>query len=557
MPSAICYENLSFRYQDQPTGVLNDLSLDIEQGQFTVIAGPSGEGKSTFCRTLNNIIPLFFKGDLTGLRYVAGESLEKQRIAMMARKIGMVFQDFEQQLFSTNALLELAFGLENFGVSKREMEQRMQELLDRFQIAHLANREPSSMSGGEKQKLAIASVLAYKPEILVLDEPTTDLDPESKDFVIRALPELKDLVETVVIIDHETDRFQLADRVHLFRQGRINSSGSPAEILTNSVLLKENSLAPLDLVLLQEQLGDQPGLMDASELLGKWHGSSLKPHAVPQRSAGSPLIQVENLSFQYENRESPALQNVSFEIRKGEFFGIIGRNGSGKSTLLRQLNGLQYPTQGAIHIMGKEIREWNRKELSKAAALVFQNPDHQIFSATVKEEVEFGPKQLDFADEVRDKNVVRALRTMDLEAQRDRDPFQLSKGERQRVAVASMLSVNPEILMLDEPTTGLDYRQQTYLMELLRELNQNGATIVIVTHSLKLVGDYCNYAIVMERGLKKAEGHPRELFFQTTNGQSSSPYLFPKLPPLWELSRAMNGNALTVSEFASSLSRKP
>jgi energy-coupling factor transport system ATP-binding protein len=548
MASVIQYESVRFRYEDGETEILRDLSLEIEPGQFTVIAGPSGEGKSTFCRTLNNIIPLFFKGEFSGKRWVAGEWLEKQSTSSIARKVGMVFQDFEQQLFSTNALLELSFGLENFGVSRAEMDQRMEELLERFHLRHLSRREPFSMSGGEKQKLAIASVLAYKPQILVLDEPTTDLDPESKHFVMQTLPELKDWVETVLIVDHETDRFQDADRVFLFREGTIQSSGTPSEILTNSTLLESNSLAPLDLAVLQARLNEKAGLATPMELASSWSGSQLQPLDWPARTAAPAVIDVTNLSYRYENRDVEALQDVSFEIRKGEFLGIIGQNGSGKSTLLRHLNGLQHPQQGSIRILGKEIREWNRKDLSKTTALVFQNPDHQIFNTTVREEVEFGPLQLGFSEDQRKKNVERALQTMDLEAQQQRDPFQLSKGERQRVAVACMLSVSPEILMLDEPTTGLDYRQQTYLMQLLRELNKEGATIIIVTHSLKLVGDYCNYAILMEKGQKKAEGHPRDLFFR--NG------LFHKLPPLWELSRIMKGNALTVDEFASSLKKR-
>ncbi len=548
MDSAIRYDSVRFRYQEGVSEILRDLSLQIEPGEFTVIAGPSGEGKSTFCRTLNNIIPLFFRGEFSGKRWVAGEWLEKQTTSSMARKIGMVFQDFEQQLFSTSTLLELSFGLENFGVSPLEMEQRIEELLERFHLRHLSRREPFSLSGGEKQKLAIASVLAYKPQILVLDEPTTDLDPESKHFVMQTLPDLKDWVETVVIVDHETDRFQDADRLFLFRKGAIQASGPPSEILTNSTLLEANSLAPLDLVTLQARLNEKPSLATPAQLSARWDGYQLQLHDCPSRTTSAAVMEVTNLSYRYENRDVEALQDVSFEIRKGEFLGIIGQNGSGKSTLLRHLNGLQYPQKGSIRIVGKEIREWNRKDLSKTTALVFQNPDHQIFNTTVREEVEFGPQQLGFSEEQRKKNVERALQTMDLEAQQQRDPFQLSKGERQRVAVACMLSVSPEILMLDEPTTGLDYRQQSYLMELLRELNKEGATIIIVTHSLKLVGDYCNYAILMEKGQKKAEGHPRDLFFRDQ--------LFSKLPPLWELSRMMNGNSLTVDEFASLLKRR-
>jgi energy-coupling factor transporter ATP-binding protein EcfA2 len=548
MKSAISLEGVQFRYEDSPADVLRDLSLQIEPGEFVVVAGPSGEGKSTFCRTLNNIIPLFFRGTFSGKRWVAGDWLEKQPISSMARKVGMVFQDFEQQLFSTNAIQELSFGLENFGVSETEMRARMEELLERFRLRHLANREPFSLSGGEKQKLAIASVLAYKPQILVLDEPTTDLDPESKDFVMQSLPELKDWVETVVIVDHETDRFQDASKIFLYRAGAVQKSGTPAEILTDTKVLEENSLAPLDLIALQQQLGEVPLLKGGEELIRHWNGHSLKSLVSPSRSDSPAVMEVSHLSYAYDNRHEPALRNVSFEIRKGEFLGIIGQNGSGKSTLLRHLNGLQSPQKGTIRILGKEVREWNRKDLSKTAGLVFQNPDHQIFNTTVREEVEFGPRQIGFSEEQIKQNADRAIQTMDLEMQKDRDPFQLSKGERQRVAVASVLSVSPEILMLDEPTTGLDYRQQTYLMELLRTLNRDGATIIIVTHSLKLIGDYCSYAILMEKGEKKAEGHPRELFFQ--NG------LFQKLPPLWDLSRKMGGNALTVEEFVSHLIRK-
>jgi energy-coupling factor transport system ATP-binding protein len=542
--AAIRCEDVRFSYEEGMPEVLRNLSIEIPAGSYAVIAGPSGAGKSTFARILNNIIPLFYRGPFSGTRWIAGEYLENQSIASVAARVGMVFQDFEQQLFSTSSRLELAFAMENFNISIAEMQQRMDVLTSRFGIAHLLDREPLSLSGGEKQKLAIATVMAYRPQILVLDEPTTDLDPQSREFVLQVIPQLKDWVETVIVIDHESDQFQEADFIYLLRDGLIQISGPPADLLTRSQVLIENSLAPLDLVLLQERLGYIPKLMTAGQLQQTLADRSLAPVAPVPRPAAPPVVEMAQLNFQYKDQTQPALEQIELEIRQGEFIGIIGNNGSGKSTLIRHLNGLQFPQSGRVRVLGKEVREWNRKELSRKVGLVFQNPDHQIFESTVQAEIEFGPRQFGFTEAEIRKNAERAIEVMDLSQLVERDPFQLSKGERQRVAVASVLSVNPDILILDEPTTGLDHRQQRYLMNLLHEFNQTGTTVIIVTHALKLVGDYCSYAVVLSQGKKIAEGHPGELFF------SDVPF---KLPPLYELSKRKGGNALSVDNFIKNL----
>ena len=544
MSRAVFCQQLHFTYEASDKPVLNGVDIEIEQAEFAVIAGPSGAGKSTFCRTLNNIIPLYYGGHLSGHRQIAGEILEKQSIASLARKVGMVFQDFEQQLFSTSALLELVFGLENFGVQAPEMRERIEGLMKSFGLQHLARREPFSLSGGEKQKLAIASVIACKPPILVLDEPTTDLDPESKEFVLSFLPELKEWVETLIVVDIETEQFQAADRIYLFNEGHISAHGKAEEILTNSELLTANSLRAPDLVRVQELLRQKPGLLSVPQLRDSLASYRLESFPVPARINTPPAIVVENLTYRYGDQDSDALKNVSLEIREGEFAGIVGRNGSGKSTLLRHLNGLQLPQKGSVRVFDEETAEWDAKKLAREVGLVFQNPDHQIFNATVRAELEFGPRLFHLPEEQVQTNVRKAVETMDLTSQLERDPFQLSKGERQRVAVASVLSLTPRILILDEPTTGLDYKQQKYLMELLRDLNRQGATIVIVTHALKLVAEYCDYCVVLSSGSNIAEGPPRSVFF---NGSTM------KLPPLLELSAKMNGNALTAEEFVRNL----
>jgi energy-coupling factor transport system ATP-binding protein len=544
MNPAVSCQELHFTYESSDKPVLNGVDIEIQQGEFAVIAGPSGAGKSTFCRTLNNVIPLYYKGNLTGRRQIAGETLQQQPIASLARKVGMVFQDFEQQLFSTSALLELVFGLENFGVQPSEMRERIAGLLKNFGLQHLARREPFSLSGGEKQKLAIASVIACKPPILVLDEPTTDLDPESKEFVLNFLPELKDWVETLIVVDIETEQFQTADKVYLFNEGRVSAQALSAEILTNSKLLTENSLRPLDLVRIQELLKQKPKLLSVPDMLDTLARYRLEPSPVPGRLTTAPAIVVENLTYRYRDQETDALKNVCLEIREGEFAGIIGRNGSGKSTLLRHLNGLQLPQKGSVRVFDEDTALWDHRKLAREVGLVFQNPDHQIFNTTVRAELEFGPRLFHLPEEQVQANVRKAVEAMDLTSQLERDPFQLSKGERQRVAVASVLSLTPRILILDEPTTGLDYRQQKYLMELLRDLNHQGATIVIVTHALKLVAEYCDYCVVLSSGSSISEGHPRSVFFSGSGM---------KLPPLLELSAGMNGNALTADEFVQNL----
>jgi energy-coupling factor transport system ATP-binding protein len=545
--SPVICENVEFSYADTNQLLLRGVNVEVKKGEFVVVAGPSGAGKSTFCRALNNIIPLFFRGPLSGKRRIAGEWLDKQPIAAISKKVGMVFQDFEQQLFSTSAFLELTFGPENFGIAREEIQSRIEELLGKFGISHLMNREPLSLSGGEKQKLAIASVVAYKPEVLVLDEPTTDLDPESREFVLQILPDLKNWVETVILIDHETEQFQTADRVFLFQNGAFHAEGSPQEILCRSDLLESNSLYPLDLVRVQESVGITPQLVSATALAETLRDHELRTIAVPERMKAPPVAEASNLTFQYEGAATPALNGVSFELREGEFIGIFGHNGSGKSTLLRHFNGLQMPQQGQLKILDKDVKNWNRKELAHHVGLVFQNPDHQIFNASVKEELEFGPRQFGFSDEDVRQNAARASKAMDLDALLEKDPFQLSKGERQRVAVASVLSLNPKVLILDEPTTGLDYKQQKYLMELLKEFNRSGTTIIIVTHSLRLVCEYCNYSLFLQKGNVVAKGHPRELFFD--------PNLKIKPPAIVSLSRLMKGNALSVSEFLENLRR--
>ena len=555
---AISIRELAYRYRGQEKPALDGVNLDVAEGEFVVVMGPSGAGKSTLCTALNGLIPHFFRGRIEGEVRVNGRPTSDGKVGEFAREVGLVFQDFEAQLFSTNVALEVAFGPENFSVERGEMARRVEEVLGRVRLGGFEGRQPATLSGGQKQRLAIASVLAIEPRVLCLDEPTTDLDPIGKLGVFEIASELKERDDvTLIVVEHETEETLEADRIVILRDGRVVTDRPAREVLRDVDLLQESRIMPLGVTRFFHEMGwprDQLPLTPAEGLAEirrrGWrvdpgrHRELVTEDQKREEGYGEALIEVEGLTHRYPNGVV-ALEGVDLAVRRGEFLAVLGQNGSGKTTLVKHFNGLLEPTEGSVRVEGKTTTEQGIRRLGQTVGYVFQNPDHQIFSDTVADEVAFGPKIRGLEDAEVEERVKEALAAVGLEGYEGEDPFGLTKGERQRVAVASVLAVRPEVLILDEPTTGLDYAEQRSMMDLVRRLNEAGSTIVVVTHTMWVVAEYAHRATVVRDGRVVLSGTVREVFAEEERLRDAS--LRP--PHVVSMGNSLGHTVLSVDEM--------
>ncbi len=555
----VTINDLHYRYRGQQEFALDGIDLTLSRGEFLVVMGPSEAGKSTLAATINGLIPHFHKGKFSGDVTVLGRNTKENTVAQMAEVVGIVFQDFEAQLFSTNVELEVAFGPENFSVARDEIARRIDENLNYVGLNAFRRRPPSTLSGGQKQKLAIASMLALKPTILVMDEPTTDLDPISKEGVFEITHRLckrEDL--TLMIIEHETEEALTADRVALMQHGKLVRLGTVREILSDVDTLEALGVMPLGIPRFFKMMGmkDLPLTPEEGERAFQSAGWKIMPEGyaklVDDEKAAlarleKPLIQCRGLEFSYPNGGVKALAGVDLDIFQGDMVAIVGQNGSGKTTLAKHFNGLLMPTGGEILVNGEPTRSQGVYKIGQKVGYVFQNPDHQIFSETVFEEVAFGPRLRGQPDEEVKRSVAEALEAVGLSGHEQADPFALTKSGRQRVAVASVLAVRPEILILDEPTTGLDYAEQRSMMNMVRRLNENGSTIIFVTHHMWVVAEYARRVFVMKDGKLLLQGTTREVFSHGTELHDA----FLKPPHFVEFSNCLGYTFLTPEEMAS------
>jgi energy-coupling factor transport system ATP-binding protein len=557
---AVALREVGFRYRGTDESALAGVNLEIRPGEFIVLLGPSGAGKSTLCLTLNGLIPHFVRGRLEGEVEVGGTPVRDARVPELARKVGLVFQDFEAQLFATNVELEVAFGLENFGVPVEVMRGRVAETLALVGLTGLEGREPATLSGGQKQRLAIAAVLALEPDLVVMDEPTTDLDPEGTEEVFQVARQLREQGRTVILAEHETEEAIRADRVVVLDRGEVVASGTPDEVLTRSGWLRDLGIQPPGGAELLDALGEAVVLDPdrATALLRErgWHVPGARWNALLARdrepAPGRPLIQVESLEHRYGGGVL-ALQGVDLTLGEGEFLGIVGANGSGKTTLAKHLNGLLHPTAGRVLVEGRPTTKWSMRELGLRVGYVFQNPDHQIFAETVREEVAFAPRNHGVPDPEVERRVAESIEAVDLTGREEEDPFTMSKGERQRVAVASVLATRPKVIILDEPTTGLDHGEQRAMMKLVRELNAAGHTIVCVTHAMWVVAEFCRRTVVMAEGRVLADGPTRQVFSSDETLRAAGL----RAPHLVRITSALGRTLLSAEEARAFLTREP
>jgi energy-coupling factor transporter ATP-binding protein EcfA2 len=557
---AVSVDYVTFTYHGAGRPALRGVSFAQAAGEMIGVMGASGAGKSTLAKCLNRIVPEFEDGDFRGVIRIAGDTFDHLRVCEVAPKVGMVFQDFEAQLFSTNVAHEVAFAMEQVGMDRAEIGRRITPALEAVGLRGFEKRDPMSLSGGEKQRLAIASVLALRPSVIVLDEPTTDLDPEGRAEVFELIAKLRAQGLSLIVIEHESEELRGADRIIVLREGEIATAGAPPEVFARTELLRECGVRPPGLGHALELLGIdvQPNSVEhaydaivrAHPRLASTRDSMGSPQA-PLASSGSAFIGIENVSFSYPGGPR-VLDSIDLRVEAGEFLAIVGQNGSGKTTLAKHIVGLLQPATGRVTIEGKDRAQMRPAESAHAVAYVFQNPDHQIFAATVEDEVAFGPRNFGLADDEIRRRCDEALEAVGLQSQRQSDPFLLSKGERQRLAVASVLVLRPRMLILDEPTTGLDHREQLRMMGLVRDLNRAEIAIVIITHTPWLVAEYARRVVLLRKGRKIFDGGVREFFMQDELLRSSS---F-RAPEITQLSRRFGTLALSTEEFVEWVKRR-
>ncbi len=521
----VSIKNLKFRYRGEKKIALDDISLDINKGEFMVIMGASEAGKSTLSTCINGLIPHYTRGAIKGEVIVQGVNTQESSVPQLAENVGIVFQDFEAQLFSTNVELEVAFGPENFAIPREEIGLRIEENLKYVGLEDFRDRPPFTLSGGQKQKLAIASVLAMKPTILVMDEPTTDLDPISKQGVFDITNQLRQRDDiTLIAVEHETEEALYADRIALIQDGKLVRVGPMEEILREVDLLEKLGVMPLGIPKFYKMMGHpelplttDEGLKAFAETGWKVDESKYAQIVAKEKQAAQhdeqPLLQCRNVEHVYPNGVK-ALNGIDLDIYEGEIVAIVGQNGSGKTTLAKHLNALLIPTNGEVKVNGLDTEEQGVFKIGQKVGYVFQNPDHQIFSELVYDEVAFGPRLREIPEEEVDQRVKEALEAVGLTGFEEEDPFSLTKSGRQRVAVASVLAVKPDVLILDEPTTGLDYKEQRSMMDMVRRLNEQGSTIIFVTHHMWVVAEYAHKVFVIKDGQILLDGTTRDVFAQ-------------------------------------------
>lgn len=514
MDRIIEIDHLSYQYPNKKQYALSGINLCIHRGDFIVIAGKSGSGKSTLLHALNGLIPHYLHGTMEGTVIVDGMNTRKTRIAELATKVGMVFQNPDAQLFNATVEEEIAFYAENLCYPRNRIRECVEFAINAVGINDLRNRAPHELSGGEKRKVAIATSISINPKILVLDEPTGDLDAKGKNTILNIFSKLNKKEMTIVVAEHDLNGIiEYADRLVLLDNGKIIADNTPRNIFLNQNFTDLGLNVPQTVEIALKLKNDKEIPLSIEEILKIFrnhiHQIKIKNNEVynnkekNEKEKQVPIIRIENLSFKYENKV--VLSNINLIVNKGDFIGIIGPNGSGKTTLALLLVGLLKLRKGNIHIDGIHIKK-DVKKIRKKIGFIFQNPDVQLFCDSVKSELVYG---LNSKNEALKEDV---LDFMDLQKFKNNHPHTLSRGERQRVAIASILTLTPEILILDEPTSGQDWKHIEDSMKLISSLHSTGKTIILITHNMRLIAEYCNKIIILKDGIIYYEGDVRKAF---------------------------------------------
>jgi energy-coupling factor transporter ATP-binding protein EcfA2 len=519
-------EDLRVRYAGRKAPVLDGVDLMLNEGETVLLLGASGSGKSTLALTLNGLIPHSLGCEMGGSVRVAGMDTQETEVAELARRVGLVFQDPEAQFVTLEVEDEVVFGLENLCVPPQDMDGRVDRALARVRMGAFRHRRVDALSGGEKQRVALASLLAMEPRVLVFDEPTANLDPAGTREVFDLISDLKARGEhTIVLIEHKLDGLMhLVDRVvALGRAGELLADGPPREVFdARADTLREQGVWAPQISLLAHRLRDRGFAVDplpvtpeeAERTLRRVPGSAVagpdeRCQQQPQ-TPGPPAVEVRGLSHAY-GRDA-VLDDVSLTVPRGDFLAVVGANGAGKTTLALHLAGVLRPPPGAVLVGGRDVARTPARELARRVGYVFQNPEHQFVTDSVADEVGYGLRGMGLPEAEVAERTAAMLERFGLRRYAKANPFTLSHGEKRRLSVATMLAAGQETLVLDEPTFGQDQRNAEEMMALLRDLNAGGRTVIIITHDMTLVAEHARHAAVLAGGTLLFHGPARETF---------------------------------------------
>lgn len=521
----VVFDKYNFKYKAQAEPSLFDIDLKVKKGEKILIVGPSGSGKSTLAKSLNGQIPNTFPGDLTGSCLIDGKNLTDSSIFDLSLSVGTVLQDTDGQFVGLTVAEDIAFSLENDNVDQEEMKKIVHKWADELGLGKLLDMKPGELSGGQKQSVSIAGVLVSDVPILLLDEPLANLDPQSGRKTMKLLKKLADkLGYTVIVIEHRLEEALLLDpdRIVVIADGNLVADLSPTDLLKTDILEKIGIRRPLYIDAMKyagidfssyDKLADFDQVQILEKDLEKIENWAESQERKEDEKSGQNLIKIENLTFAYEKEN--ILQNLSLEIDKGEIISILGPNGAGKSTLAKLLCGFLRPDEGRIFIGGKDSKDLSIKEIADSIGFILQNPNAMISKAMIYDEVAFGLRVRGLSEEEIKEKVNKALEICGLYPFRNWPISALSYGQRRRVTIASILVLNPKVIILDEPTAGQDFRHYTKMMEFIREINKKyGLTILMISHDMHLIEEYTDRAIVIGEKKILADTTPAELFSQ-------------------------------------------
>lgn len=488
-------ENLSFRYRSRSELALKDVNLRVEAGQVLLIAGASGCGKTTLARCINGLIPRSYKGELTGRILIQGQEIRSLSLARISQLIGTVLQDPERQILGTKVLNEVAFGLENLSLSRDEILERADAAMQRLKISHLRLRETFHLSGGEKQKVALAGVLAMQPSLLMLDEPLASLDPASAEETLAIVRQLADDGMTILLIEHRVeDVLRIHPEQTIYMTGGQIRYFGPTAGLEEVVDYHEIKL-PAEKVI-ERAARSKPTPPTAPRLTGR------DPSA-------PPIVRFENVSFGYEAERS-VLQGINLGIGRGEIIAILGPNGAGKTTLVKHAIGLLKPQSGHVWIDEQDTHTLSVAQIASQLGYVFQSPSHMLFAPTVREELAFGPANLRHKPQAITQQVQQALEIVNMQGMEETPPLSLSFGQQKRISIAAILAMRSRILVMDEPTAGQDYRNYMQFMDAIVQM-PNFDAILFITHDVDMAVIYANRVLLVNQGQVVADGSPAEV----------------------------------------------